>query len=67
MLHPVNVVNGLEIMKGQENIPFKYQHKNHYDKVLVKAAVGELVIPRRYVLPVENYLKSKNIHLSGMK
>ena len=67
LIEPVNMIKGLNVTKNMENIPFKWLGNNHADRVLAKVQAGELVIPKKYVLPVEKYLKSKNIHLSGMK
>lgn len=59
--------NGGMVDESHVNIPDGILKKDDPDRVLVRLMPGELVIPKKHVSLVSQFLKKNGIKLSGMK
>ena len=65
-LAPVQRTGGL-VDESHVNIPDGILKKDDPDRVLVRLMPGELVVPKKHVSLVSQFLKKNGIKLSGMK
>lgn len=63
---PVFADGGM-VDESHVNIPDGVLKKNDPDRVLVRLMPGELVVPKKHVSLVSQFLKKNGIKLSGMK
>jgi hypothetical protein len=63
---PYGFANGGMVDESHINIPDGILKKDDPDKVLVRLMPGELIIPKKHVSMISQFLKGKGIRLSGM-
>ena len=66
LMKPKAMAYGGRVMHEDVNIPPHVVAENDPDRVLVRLAPGELVIPKKHVKRVVEFLKSQNIKLPNM-
>lgn len=63
---PFGYSNGGMVDESHENIPDGVLKKDDPDKVYARLQVGEMVIPKKHVYTVSQFLKKKGIILPNM-
>lgn len=66
-IKPKTFYSGAKLKAKDKNIPSDLVKKQDPDRILIRAAPGELIIPVKHVKKVEQFLKTKKIKLRGMK
>lgn len=66
LMKPKAMANGGMVNYSDINIPSRVLAEDDPDKVLVRLAPGELVVPKKHVAKVGKYLRRSGILLPGM-